>query len=239
MWMAGLITEASTQDQLVTFRRLLLTVPMRFRVIASEEERMFAHLNLREKITGAHASMSRSATQRIYEVCQWRDTRTKRQGSQNATPEKLAQVWNEQVKMAQTSEPVTASYMHMAFRLWEQLLIFPSCREVILWAERQWGKANPFDSITKLEAVVIKAKGSVESAEWLLSSMIFYVKRGFMTSGELSVRTLTGKGAGNRGVMDMWLLKRGVMHHLSATVLDSMAFTAVSKARASGAFSIC
>eukprot|EP00972_Heterocapsa_arctica_P095505 14084512-Heterocapsa_arctica.AAC.1 len=90
-----------------------------------------------------------------------------------------------------------------------------------------------------MEAVVVKAKGSVEVTEWLLTSMIFYVQRGFMTAGEMSVRALTGKGAGNRGILDMFLVKRNVMFHLSVTVLDGMDFTPASKARASGAFSIC
>eukprot|EP00972_Heterocapsa_arctica_P075372 11119162-Heterocapsa_arctica.AAC.1 len=87
-----------------------------------------------------------------------------------------------------------------------------------------------------MEAVVVKAKGSTDAAEWLVASMIFYVQRGFMTPGELSVRTLTGKGSGNRGILDMWLFKRSVMLHVSGTVMDSLEFTAGTKARASGAF---
>ena len=239
MWMAARITAADgSEEQLAIFSRLLLTVPLRFRVIASEEERLFAHVNLRERITGAHACMSRSTTQRVYELCQWRDKRAKSLGVQNATAGKLAVVWNESVTMAKSSEPITEHFMALAFRLWEQLLSHPSLREPILWAERTWGKNNPFNAVMNMEAVVIKAKGSTESAEWLLHSMIYYVKKGFMSSGELSVRTLTGKGSGNRGILDMWNLKRAVLTHVSSTVLDSMDFTPASKARASGALFI-
>jgi hypothetical protein len=240
LWMATCIAnDTASEERLAIFRRLLLTMPMRFKVIASEEERLFAHVNLRELITGAHACMGRSALQRVYEVCQWRERRAKTHGGQNATPPKLAQLWNDQVKMARTSEPVTETFMGMAFRLWEQLLCHPTCRDPILWAERTWGKNNPFDTVMKMEAVAIKAKSSVESAEWLINSMIFYVKRGFMTSGEFSVRTLTGKGAGNRGLLDMFLLKKHVLIHISTTLLDTMEFEPGTKARAPGAFSSC
>jgi hypothetical protein len=240
LWMAECMNNTEVSDtQRATFRRLLLTVPMRFRVIAGEEARLFAHVNLRETITGAHACMSRSTIQRIYELCQWRDRRAKNLGVQNATPTRLALIWNEQVVMAGSSEPVTETFMALAFRLWEQLLTHAPCRDLILWAERAWGKSSPFDTVMKMEAVVVKAKGSTDAAEWLVASMISYVQRGFMTPGELSVRNLTGKGSGNRGILDMWLFKRSVMLHVSGTVMDSLEFTAGTKARASGALYIC
>jgi hypothetical protein len=240
LWMAECMNDTEVSDtQRATFRRLLLTVPLRFRVIAGDEARLFAHVNLREKITGAHACMSRSAIQRVYEICQWRDRRAKNLGTHNATPASLALIWNEQVIMAGSSEPVTETFTALAFRLWEQLLCHDACRDLILWAERTWGKSSPFDTVMKMEAVVVKAKGSADAAEWLVASMIFYVQRGHMTTGELSVRNLTGKGSGNRGILDMWLFKRSVMLHISGTVLDSLEFTAGTKARASGALSMC
>ena len=94
LWMAACLEAEPTDTQLAKFRRLLLTIPMRFKVIASEEARLFAHVNLRETITGSHACMSRTATQRVYEVCQWRDRRMRIHGTQNATASKLAQLWN-------------------------------------------------------------------------------------------------------------------------------------------------
>ena len=231
LWMAACLEAEPTDTQLAKFRRLLLTIPMRFKVIASEEARLFAHVNLRETITGSHACMSRTATQRVYEVCQWRDRRMRIHGTQNATASKLAQLWNDQVHMARSSEPITEAFMAMSFRLWEQLLGHENCRKLILWAERTWGKNNPLDSVVKLEAVLTKAKGSVEHAEWLLGSIIFYVKCKYNIPGELSVRILTGKNAGNRGLLDMWLLKRTIWDYIASTVLDSASFTKETKAR--------
>jgi hypothetical protein len=232
LWMAACLEAEPTDTQIEKFRRLLLTIPMRFKVIASEEARLFAHANLRETITGSHACMSRTATQRVYEVCQWRDRRMRIHGTQNATASKLAQLWNEQVHMARSSEPITEAFMAMSFRLWEQLLSHENCRKLILWAERTWGKLNPLDSVVKLEAVLTKAKGSVEHAEWLLGSIIFYVKCKYNSHGELSVRNLTGKNAGNRGLLDMWLLKRNMWDYIASTVLDSASFNFTKETKA-------
>lgn len=236
--MAECIRDA-TPEQLNIFRRLLLTVPVRFRVLASEEARMFAHVNLRETITGAHACMSRSATQRVYEICQWRDRRAKVAGVQTATPAKLAALWAEHVQMARTSEPVTETFMGSAIRIWEHLLRHSSCRDIVLLAERTWGKASPFDSVTKMEAVLIKGGKSTDAHEWLLASMVWYVKNRFLTTGELSYRNLTGKGFGNRGLMDLWLLKRGLLDYMCVSLLDDVAFTADTKARPSGSTLQC
>jgi hypothetical protein len=225
LWMADKLSDAAetSQEDRAYYRRLLLTIPFRFIVVPTEEERMYKHINLRESITIAHQLMSRSSLQRIFEVCQWRERRLHTAGQKRGTPAVLAADWKANIVQAGGTEPISEAWIASAIRLWEQTMSMPSLMEILVAAEARWGKESPFDSITKMEAVLARASrqgtGSSERVqEWIFDSMVWYKENGFLSTGEMSVRLLTGKNAGNRGLIDMFLMKQAMLRQMSSTI---------------------
>lgn len=50
--------------------------------------------------------------------------------------------------------------------------------------------------------------------------MRVYVSKKYMSAGQMTYRTLTGKNDGNRGTLDVFLLKRSLLQHFQQTWLD-------------------
>ena len=208
-------------------RRLFLSIPMRFKVIGSEDGRYFYQANAREEISMVHSVVSRTAVQRVFEFNALRE----RHGKKGMDADTLAEQWRKEVSQAPAAvtETVSAAYIKTAFRVWDNILSDPNSRDVILASERQWGRKSPFKDMTQLDAILLKGKSAAETA-WLVGLMAGYVESNYANSGELSYRQLTGRGSNNKGLLDVFLQKKALLEWIHGTWLEQLPLPATAKA---------
>eukprot|EP00971_Amphidinium_carterae_P332720 6467012-Amphidinium_carterae.2 len=180
-----------------------------------------------------HELLARTAVQRIYEVVQWMERRKKGQGEMAATAESLEASWTQNVEAAASSEKVTAGFIKTAVNIWNNLLKKDTLRDVIVSAEQRLGKNTPFSKTSVLEAVTSKcavsAPGSDHLTEWTLSLLVHYIDKKLCMPGELTVRYLTGKDAGGRGLLDTIIVKKSLVEYIQTTLVSELSVSAPSK----------
>ena len=95
-------------------------------------------------------------------------------------------------------------------------------------AEETFGKKTPWDSLTKLESVVKRAKenrgrDSPDNRKILfqLQAITWYCTSGTCTPSELSLNSLVGKTRGHRGLLDIILFKMDVLQDWLTVKMDA------------------
>lgn len=64
------------------------------------------------------------------------------------------------MKLSPTSEPITDSFIDAACTVASRMLIIEVVRKALALAEETYGHENPLDSVTKLQAIISKAKSA-------------------------------------------------------------------------------
>ncbi len=80
-------------------------------------------------------------------------------------------------------------------------------RNLLAQAEERFGKLMPLNTVGKLHAV-LRTQDSSEETLWVLNGIFHLVTSLALTSGEVSMTMLTGKGRGRGGLVDLLLFKR-------------------------------
>ena len=95
-------------------------------------------------------------------------------------------------------------------------------------AEEHFGKKTPWDSLTKLESVVKRAKGAgardvPDSRRVLfqLQAITWYCMSGVCHPSEMSISSLVGKARNHRGLLDIILFKMEVLYDWLTVKLDT------------------
>lgn len=164
-------------------------------------------INLRETICQLAATVQRRPYQRIQELISIRMSRN------FPTPEALAKLYEQHVAFSSSSEKVTLSFVRAALVVWDKLLCHDVLRSMIVHVEETLAGRSPFDSVYKMEAIITKAK-DIGKISWCVAALADMVQDHLCGPGELSVRNLTGKGIGNRGVLDLLLYKKDAVEFL-------------------------
>lgn len=221
------IKEGADEAVLREWRAVLLSVPMHFVVLNGGDALYWRAVNLREATVAQYDGLARSAVQRIFEVATFRARREKATGGK-LSAEALDKEWAANARLAKSTTPCTRGFLETAMKVWDRLLSFPECRQVVLEAENEFGKGTPFDSVYKLEAIIQKAKTPSLSA-WCLEHIIDLVRNKKTTAPEFAVRTMTGRDSGGRGTLDLILYKHQCSVYIAQEFLEAHPFSGETK----------
>ncbi|CAE7610473.1 unnamed protein product [Symbiodinium necroappetens] len=173
--------------------------------------------------------VGRSAIQRIFELEGFRLRKLKSHGAGGSEPAVLAQQFMQELPETAGEEDVTSeAYIRNAFKVWENILAVEEAKKIVLECERLWGKQSPFYTMSQLEAVMAKCKDPAQIT-FGVDCMRYYVEKKFASTGEMSSRNLTGKTTNNRGLLDVFLEKQKLLHHLVHQWLETQPLDAESK----------
>jgi hypothetical protein len=198
----------------------LLNVSFEFVAVDSEEAFFWSAMNTREAIGAMFDGHFRTPVQRCYEVAAFRETRQLAVGGKVSVADIVTE-WQTKFRSSNMSERIDREYIDVCLVIYDRLLTIPVVRDEILGADETLGRKTPFDSIYKLEAVARRAmpkRGSaavaVDKAYFLVKGLCDYVQNGDYSGAELSVRALSGKGHGGRGLCDLLLYKQDLLRYL-------------------------
>lgn len=100
----------------------------------------------------------------------------------------------------QFAEEVSQTSVIAASQIIRKVLVHPELRTLLQDLD-DTGERHPFDSISKLEAVAIKGRNSVQ---WVLPQLVDFWREGKLARDQLALRALKGTQAtGNKGLIDI------------------------------------
>lgn len=223
------INEGANEATLRVWKACLLSATMSFEILTSEDDRYWRSVNLREGITGQFEAMARTPMQRCFELISFKLRKEQSTGVRLSAKD-LEKAWCKNAKMASSSEAVTESFCDTAVKVYNTILSKEQLRVIV--ASCDGFKRSPFDSIYKLEAVINKTRSSDTYMCWCLAYIAESVLVGLADAGEFSIRNLTGKGMGNKGCLDLFMMKKDLLDYILGEFLDSNGFTMSVKRQA-------
>ena len=87
-----------------------------------------------------------------------------------------------------------------------------------------YGPANPFDSVCKLQKIAKRAGGSKENLEWCFQILQDFWEAGYYAEDKFADRALDGKQprCDGKGTVDLLVAKQQVLVYLTGELLDSL-----------------
>ena len=194
------------------WRRISLSTCMIFQEFENSEAFHFAHLQLRENPGIDFELVRHSALQRVLDIAQFH-TRTFSEKGVRLTPKDLSATYKK-LQVAEQSEKITESFCDMAMTVYNRLVVkTPSVFRLLLDHDEAFGMSNPLDSVTKLQALVIKAN-TKEKLEFMVPLMLDLLQSGALHPDTCTVRSLKGASGASKGLCDVLLVKEDLREYL-------------------------
>lgn len=175
-------------------------------------------INLREQMRQTAKAVGRDTLQRIYEVLRIRRLMEQTQGK--VSNEQLAQYYQDKIKMSTESEAVTTTFINQTSVVYTNILKDPKNLDILRSMSEQYGHNSPLNSMTKLNTVLTKCDKQPSLITWCLEKIRDVVNSGMVDLGEISNRALKEGNGGNKGLVDLFVVKRQLLSYLLATDID-------------------
>lgn len=174
---------------------------------------MLTNINIRENISATYEACSPNATQRIYQIINFKEYLEATSNSA-LSAKAVAKAWANRVTMASGSEAVTDTFIEVAIKVHKNFFSHPDVKVLLIRGDNKYGKINnPIPSVYQLEAIGALCK-STTAKLWTLSAIYDAIDNGLATPGGFAVRLLTGKGMGNKGAIHLFNMKLDVLNAL-------------------------
>ena len=126
------INTGTDNAKIQEWRDHLLTTPANFTLVDTEAGMEWRAAQLRENMSQEHASLSRTPVQRIFELAH---KRAQLGGDKRCTPERMCELYKQNLQLSSMSEPMTRSFCDMAFTIWDRALSKGEVREAVMEQE--------------------------------------------------------------------------------------------------------
>ena len=128
------------------------------------------------------------------------------QRSQAFGSKATAEMYNDSIVLADTSEAVTESFIDQALTIYKRALRLPTVLSIVKRMDLLYNKASPFNHIGNMHGII--AKGRTESnIVWIFQGIADYCQSKEKLPSEFHVRFITGAGVGGKGIADVLRLK--------------------------------
>ena len=194
-------------------------------VRCEKSEIQWRQINERESVGKSFKLLYRTAIGRMFEVLDVIMAHERANGVELSAKE-VAELWNLHVGDAEIGEKVTDTYVIALQKIRKRIIQDKAAITKLLAADEEFGVVGtPWDSIYKLESLATKI-GNRENSDKLLF-LIDYIydrmKSGNVDRADLSSRSMAGKGKpGNKGILDLGLLKYDMVRHALGTLLEDI-----------------
>ena len=176
-------------------------------------------LNLREQLVAEGRAEARDCLQRMFEVVQTGGRIQEADGGK-VTNDRIAAWYADRIRLSPGSEPVTRTFVETATNINKMILNHAPCLGELQIAAERWQGAAPLQSVYKLALVITKANRDKELMLWCMSSVHDVCRMGFLSVGEVTTRALKDGAGGNKGLLDLFILKKQLLHHFMTLVVE-------------------
>ena len=168
---AQAIESGADDSTLEGWRDVLLSVPMRFTVVESDQEHkidlmMKTLVQEREDIGVLFDNLRVSALMRTFEVIDMK-AQLEKDGGERQTNKSLA-AYYKTLRYCKRSEKVSQTFVEISLSLHKNALCYEKVRNICLRFD-EMGLDNPIDSVYKLREIMTKSDKSRNNMEWAFS----------------------------------------------------------------------
>ncbi|CAE7604706.1 unnamed protein product [Symbiodinium necroappetens] len=175
------ITGKADAAVLQAWRKLLLTTPFRFELVAMGEPRYWKAANLREDIVEKGVMVTMSARQRIYDVVGFKKAKEKALGA-SLTSQQVADAYTARLKLSSQAERITKSFVDAAVQVHDKVFKSERSRIMLAWCDRHFLSKNPWDSVYLMQDLAVRAQSPDLIAE-CLHGLVDGFRMGFLKKG--------------------------------------------------------
>jgi len=214
------IANNECESVLRTWRKFALSATGKFVVLRTATERYWYALQQREWFSTVNAAVHRTTFQRIHEISRLMKKLRETHPASETTSAAIAEQYAKNLQMAAgSSGAVTLNFVDCCATITNKLLDVPQiawCMQDLDERQALTGRVtNPFDSHSRLQAIIDKCKANNQAQLiWVMQGIWYHWRKGNIAY--VSVQDIKGTAAsGNRGLADLLLFK----HQLKAAIL--------------------
>lgn len=205
------------------WKHVFQTVQMDFVFLAEAIVPMYA-FHLREQYLQAGESVGWSMLQRVQMIIREKHSLEVRAGGKKCSAARLSAVFSNSVRLAASSEKMSAAVIDIALTIESRVLSIDACRAMLEEMDQRWGLRGPFDSVYKLQALINKAK-TPATIRWVMASLFDSLRMGILEVGDFSVKKLEKEWC------PLAIMKNQFHEYLLSTFLDSHNFSIEGKTK--------
>jgi hypothetical protein len=146
----------------------------------------------------------------------------------------IAKQYNGNGEIAKGSEPITENLVRNALQVHKEILQVPRLKAMVMETDDRFGKQSPHNSILKLQLYYNRTKlvfddlrirdaaQIVNGLQWVFQAVHDRLVAGLLKPDDFAKRAISGESSGNKGLVDLLLLKFFVLEHLLHTWLPTL-----------------
>jgi hypothetical protein len=195
--------------------------------LPTQTGRYWHALDQREQLEHAYRVCRRSCYQRLHEVVRFMDRMKLSMPASQVTPQKVEQLYKEHLPNMVAGSPgfVTLNFVDVCMTVAKRMVSVPEIakcmqdlddRSAYSAAAEGSNYVNPFDSHSRLQAILDKCKASQTAAlTWCVQGIWYWARKGILKT--LSIVDIRGSAASsNRGLIDLLMFKQSMRRVLLA-----------------------
>lgn len=142
---------------------------------------------------------------------------------QSCTPEKLVAKWQASTRLG--SQFLAIDFMESVLLTWKVMCGSQSVANLLLAAEERFGVGGPFDSPSRIKAIVRRAKRDASSILFILQHMLDQILNTGVEVSYFSMSRLTGTDKKSNGLLDEILLKHQFLKQFLGDTLECAGYS--------------
>ena len=214
------VRNSESDEVLQAWKQVALSTTCVFRLMPSASDRYWYALNQREHVSMTYTAVHRSTLQRVHEISRRMKKMRETLPAAEVTASAIAKTYQEKLQMVPGgSGTATLNFVDCCATITNKLLDVPS----IAWCLQDLDERsalsedpNPFDSHSRLQAIIDKCKANNQAQLiWVAQGIWYNWRRG--NGKSLSISDIKGSAqSGNRGLADMLIYKLSLKSALLA-----------------------
>ncbi|CAE7246689.1 unnamed protein product [Symbiodinium sp. CCMP2456] len=228
------IVLGAEEDELLQWRRVVLSCPAAFIDLQTEEDIYFHATNKRVKAEQDYRLLTHKTTQMIFDVYNFKVRKELVCGT--LTDEELAYLYktrllkvkrSDQEASKEDKDRTSPGTIKACVTVYEKMFTHEKLRDVVLKAEQDHLDESPFASVHKLNEIVGMCRQSVVKMQWLLLTTMHRFETMNLSAREFSARNLQGAGTKQYGLV--FLRQREMKLYLLGPFMDGRNFVSSAK----------
>ena len=171
-------------------------------------------INLREQLITEAAAVARDTCQRVCEVMSTRIRLSACAGGARVSNDKVSDYYATDIVLNRATEPVNKAFIEACTPVIECMIKVPSNMKVLQACAEKWGRNGPLESVYKLQLITTKAGKDKKVINWILCHILDVCTANQLAPGEVTFRTLKDGIGGNKGFLDLIILKLELRDYL-------------------------
>ena len=211
------IKSGASNTELDKWLGLLLSYPVIFKKITSDDEKYSEANSLREDVSGAARAVTLSARQLIHNIAGFKAAKEKALKAKFGA-DHIAKVWKDTIRVSKSNEILTKkSTIDTCLTIKDRVLSLPGIEDIWIKSDTRDGPTSFFNFLFKVQEIVYRG-GTKKNIKWIIECIDDQLTSGKTPDAEITVSSLK---TGSKSVTDPMLVQLDLRDYLLGPWLDS------------------